>query len=421
MTGSALASQKAKKAAAMGYTFANEARMNGSGSSVYKTYGALNATVGQINHIYDRTPSVTAATTPEVKSIVSSEYSCGRHSTVWELNAQAEIAKFQQQLYEGEAIIGAFSGAINSFGRNIIDTFAEISRLVRPSKTYNIDTNSKNWKESLETYTKGLSHNGIYNAYGIADTYYAVGQLLGDVASTVAGYVGLAKAAKGLTSALQKAPDIISKLSGLGRTLLPTGGAPIESAAAVAGTITEAGELSEALALFGDILFNYDAFKNDWNTLKEALDSQNSNYSADGKYTGGRTDEQLQDLANDPAHAGSTRPSDMAKGQHEAEIGLDLEEQGLLNDIVRDPTGNAEFIENGGSGTHWDIKSFNSNFPPKQGGTTLDTAMESIAESLSQGENVVIDTTNMSAELIDQLTQAISAQGLGNQIIWWYP
>ena len=243
------------------------------GKPTYQTFGAVQVVNHQSGTAYYKTPNVVAEATPKVESIVSSEYSCGRHSTVWELNAQAEIAKFQQQQYEGEAIIGALSGAINSFGRNIINAFAEISRLVRPSKTYNIDTNSKNWKNSLEIYTKGLAQNGIYNAYGIADTSYAVGQLLGDVASTVAEYVGLVKAAKGLASVLNKAPELFSKLSRLGGVLLPAGGPPIESAAAVAGTITEASELSEALALFGDALFNFNAFKNDWNTLQEEIKS----------------------------------------------------------------------------------------------------------------------------------------------------
>lgn len=39
--------------------------------------------------------------------------------------------------------------------------------------------------------------------------------------------------------------------------------------------------------------------------------------------------------------------------------------------IVRDPKGNAEFIENGGKGQKWDVKSFNSKYPVKSGGFTL--------------------------------------------------
>ena len=239
------------------------------GKPTYQTFGAVQVVNHQSGTAYYKTPTVTAEATPKVESIVSSEYSCGRHSTVWELNAQAEIAKFQQQQYEGEAIIGALSGAINSFGRNIINAFAEISRLVRPSKTYNIDTNSKNWKNSLEIYTKGLAQNGIYNAYGIADTSYAVGQLLGDVASTVVEYIGLVKAAKGITSVISKLPEILSQLPSLVRKLLPAAGPAVETVISGAGTIAGASELSEGLALIGDALFNFNAFKNDWNTLKE--------------------------------------------------------------------------------------------------------------------------------------------------------
>ena len=46
-----------------------------------------------------------------------------------------------------------------------------------------------------------------------------------------------------------------------------------------------------------------------------------NNYEA-GKYTGNRTEQELKNLAEDPAHKGSTRPIDIAKGENEAKIGL---------------------------------------------------------------------------------------------------
>lgn len=135
------------------------------------------------------------------------------------------------------------------------------------------------------------------------------------------------------------------------------------------------------------------------------------------KYTGGRTEQELKDLATDPAHKGSTRPIDIAKGQHEAKIGLDLEEKGKLTDITRDKTGRAEFID--GNGQAWDVKSFNSNYKPNKGGFSLDKAMKAIKKSLSENENVIVDTSNMSKEHILELKKAIKTQGIDDKILFW--
>ena len=143
---------------------------------------------------------------------------------------------------------------------------------------------------------------------------------------------------------------------------------------------------------------------------------ENGNYS-NGKYTGGRTEQELKALAEDPAHSGSTRTIDIEKGQHEARIGLELEERGFLKNITRDPTGKAEFID--GNGQAWDIKSFNSNYKPNKGGFRLDKAMNTIKKSLAENENVIVDTSNMSPEHIIELTTEIRNQGLENNILFW--
>ena len=74
-----------------------------------------------------------------------------------------------------------------------------------------------------------------------------------------------------------------------------------------------------------------------------------------GKYTGGRTQKELDDLAGDPSHGGKIRD----QGLKEREIGLDLEQQGKLGKIIRDPQGDggAEFIDTTNN-TKWDVKSF---------------------------------------------------------------
>ncbi len=138
---------------------------------------------------------------------------------------------------------------------------------------------------------------------------------------------------------------------------------------------------------------------------------------SNGRYTGGRNEQELKALAEDPAHNGSTRPIDVEKGKHEARVGLELEERGVLSNITRDATGRAEFID--GNGQAWDVKSFNSNYKPNKGGFRLDKAMNIIKKSLSENENVIIDTSNMSKNHIIELKVEIEKQGLENSILFW--
>ncbi|MCM1006333.1 MAG: HINT domain-containing protein [Ruminococcus flavefaciens] len=144
----------------------------------------------------------------------------------------------------------------------------------------------------------------------------------------------------------------------------------------------------------------------------------NAQYETDiGDYKGNRTLEQYEDLAKDPAHKNSLRPDDIKQGEMERNIGLSLEKAGRLDKIVRDPTGKAEFIDY--SGQKWDIKSFNSNYPARKGGFALNKAMESINGELNAGENVIVDTTNMSVEHIEALRNAVDTNGLTDNVIFW--
>ncbi len=144
----------------------------------------------------------------------------------------------------------------------------------------------------------------------------------------------------------------------------------------------------------------------------------NAQYETDiGDYKGNRIQEEYEDLAKDPAHKNSLRPDDIKQGEMERNIGLSLEKAGRLDKIVRDPTGKAEFVDS--SGQKWDIKSFNSNYPARKGGFTLNKAMESINGELNAGENVIVDTTNMSVEHIDALQNAVDTNGLTDNVIFW--
>ena len=151
---------------------------------------------------------------------------------------------------------------------------------------------------------------------------------------------------------------------------------------------------------------------------KNGILVHNAQYETDiGDYKGNRTQEEYEDLAKDPAHKNSLRPDDIKQGEMERNIGLSLEKAGRLDKIVRDPTGKAEFVDS--SGQKWDIKSFNSNYPARKGGFTLNKAMENINGELNAGENVIVDTTNMSVEHIDALQNAVDTKGLTDNVIFW--
>jgi hypothetical protein len=106
----------------------------------------------------------------------------------------------------------------------------------------------------------------------------------------------------------------------------------------------------------------------------------------------------IQLLARDPAHGGKVTPGSL----REAEVAVSLEEGGKVQGpIQRDPTGAADFID--GNGTHWDVKGFNSHVPKAQGGFDVVTDAAKIDTSLAQGENVMVDTGNMTPADVNAL------------------
>lgn len=144
----------------------------------------------------------------------------------------------------------------------------------------------------------------------------------------------------------------------------------------------------------------------------------NSLYDGNGNYTGGRSQAELDELVNDPAHSGSTRQADIDKGLHEREVGLGLEESGKVKGpITRDPSGKAEFID--ANGQAWDVKSFNSNYKPSKGGYTLTDAMNKIYDSLAENENVMLDTSNFNPSDTAELMKEIIEKGLEDKVIVW--
>jgi hypothetical protein len=138
-------------------------------------------------------------------------------------------------------------------------------------------------------------------------------------------------------------------------------------------------------------------------------------YGDDGSYIAKNFDRYVGELANDPAHAGVGAT---AKSKREAGVGLGLENRGdVPGPIRRDPTGNAEFID--ANGTAWDVKGFNSSYPPKKGGFEVNKSMESIRKSLDGGENVMLDTDLMSPAHVAELKKAVTDAGLQDKVRWY--
>ncbi|WP_460092046.1 pre-toxin TG domain-containing protein [Priestia megaterium] len=139
-----------------------------------------------------------------------------------------------------------------------------------------------------------------------------------------------------------------------------------------------------------------------------------------GKYTGGRTQKELDDLAGDPSHGDKIRD----QGLKEREIGLDLEQQGKLGKIIGDSQGNggAEFIDTTNN-TKWDVKSFvsypNGHTSPKKGAFTVSNGMKGINKELEKNYNVIVDVRDMVPEHVEQLKEAIEKAGVSNRIIWY--
>jgi hypothetical protein len=125
-----------------------------------------------------------------------------------------------------------------------------------------------------------------------------------------------------------------------------------------------------------------------------------------------RTQADLDALASDPAHGGKIG----AKSIAEREVGLGIEAQGKVNSIVRDPSGSAEFIDSL-TGQKWDVKAFNSQYAPK--GYNLTDAMANINNSLANGENVMLDTRNLNAVDLHELTSEIEKQGMSSNVLLW--
>lgn len=138
-------------------------------------------------------------------------------------------------------------------------------------------------------------------------------------------------------------------------------------------------------------------------------------------YPGSRTYKEYFELARDPSHANKVLP----QGRKERDIGIDLENQGILHKIIRDPQKDkgAEFIDTV-TGIKWDIKSFVSHpkgaTSAKKGAFSLFRAIAKIEKEFNNGHNVIIDTRRLTKSDKESLINAINDKGYSDKIIWYH-
>jgi hypothetical protein len=133
-----------------------------------------------------------------------------------------------------------------------------------------------------------------------------------------------------------------------------------------------------------------------------------------------RTPEEFDALAEDPDKNYGIE----ANSKVERMVALELENRGLLKNIVRDTrelpenVGRGDFIEDGGAGQVWDVKGFNSSYPGSKGSYKLEKSLVAIEEEFNNGENVIIDTAKMYPEHVAELHQAVVERGWSERVLW---
>ncbi|HEY1933931.1 MAG TPA: hypothetical protein VGG99_18115 [Acetobacteraceae bacterium] len=116
----------------------------------------------------------------------------------------------------------------------------------------------------------------------------------------------------------------------------------------------------------------------------------------------------------DPAHGGRAD----RKSARERTIGLALEVLGEVPALIhRDPAGQADFID--GAGQKWDVKGFNSAYPPIGGGFDLQRDADKVDKSLTAGEHVMLDTGKLSPNDLQDLRDEGLRRGWGQRVKWW--
>jgi len=135
-----------------------------------------------------------------------------------------------------------------------------------------------------------------------------------------------------------------------------------------------------------------------------------------------RSEAEYNALAEDPAHRG-VPPDPKARQERSVGIGLENigEPDGVAGPITRDPNPKGgEFID--AKGQVWDVKTPTSRPPPGHP-QAFDAAKyaDQFGDNLAKGENVMVDTTDMSAADRAALEAEVADRGWGKDKIKWWP
>lgn len=137
-------------------------------------------------------------------------------------------------------------------------------------------------------------------------------------------------------------------------------------------------------------------------------------------YQGERSRKEYSDLARDPARGTKVDK----KGQKERAIVLDLEKQGIIGKVIRDPQKDkgADFIDTTNK-NKLDIKSFVSkpkgHNSPRKGAFEVKRAIANINKEINRGNKVIVDTRRLNKNDRKALKEAIKSYNLENYIIWY--
>jgi hypothetical protein len=128
----------------------------------------------------------------------------------------------------------------------------------------------------------------------------------------------------------------------------------------------------------------------------------------------------FRDLATDPDRGGVITRN----GAEEAAAILGAERRGLLPEgMVRSSRPGADYEVPQGTqwpgGSEWDVKSFYSTTPTGQSAFGLQTAVKKLRLELDAGQNILLNTVNMSPDDLDQLQRAVADNGWIDRVVFY--